>query len=306
MTNAPFHRGTYLMSVALMIAVLPLILVGAGVTSKNAGMAFPDWPTSDGYLVNPPGWLQDVQKLWEHGHRLIGWTVGMLAIAVTAATWPRGGALRTLALATLIAIIVQGVLGGLRVREVSTLLAMVHGIWGQVCFCLTCTLALMTSPSWIESRGGAHVKAAVFYQRGCLVALLCTFLQLVFGAAYRHFEHRHALAAHLVWAVVVILVLSWIAMWTLEQYPGRRLLSPLGKLLAALIGLQMLLGGLAFLVTVMGGQWPATVNWAIPSAHVLVGAVLLGCMLALTLSSYHTLRPLGEDAAEITTAQVAL
>jgi cytochrome c oxidase assembly protein subunit 15 len=288
-----------------MTAVLPLILVGAGVTSTGAGMAFPDWPTSDGYLVNPPGWMSDAQKLWEHGHRLIGWAVGMLAIAVTAVCWRRGATLRTIALATLAAIVVQGVLGGLRVREVSTALAMVHGIWGQACFCLTAVLALTTSRGWALSAGGAPAKAAAFYQRGCVVGLACTFVQLTLGAAYRHFGHRHALAAHLVWAVVVILVLSWLTLWTLEQYPGRRLLSPLGKLLASLIGVQMLLGGVAFLVKVMGGHWPFVLQWAAPSAHVLAGALMLGCVLALTLSSYHVLARTDDQHASTSAAQVA-
>jgi len=289
-----------------MCAVLPLLLVGAAVTSKDAGMAFPDWPTSDSHFLNPPGWLQDGQKFWEHGHRLIGWTVGMLAIAATVSCWSMGGAARAIALSTLGAIVVQGVLGGLRVREVSTDLAMIHGIWGQACFCLACTLALVTSRAWVESAHGLPARASVFFQRGCLVALICTFVQLVLGAAYRHFGNAHALAAHLVWAVVVILVLSWLAFWTLEQYSGQRLLAPLGKLLAVLIGVQVLLGGLAFLVTVMGGAWPATLQWAAPSAHVVVGAMMLACVLALTLSAYHVLRGAEGAPGEVPTIQAAL
>jgi cytochrome c oxidase assembly protein subunit 15 len=192
-------------------------------------------------------------------------------------------------MATLSAIIIQGVLGGLRVREVSTALAMVHGIWGQACFCSACALALVTSRSWAHSAGTIPARATTFFRRGCLVALGCTLLQLVFGAAYRHLGNSNALAAHLIGAVVVIVVLSWLTMWTLEQFPHRPLLAPLGRLLAALIGAQVVLGGLAFLVTVMGGHWPAVLQWAAPSAHVLVGAMLLATVLALTLSGFHLL-----------------
>ncbi len=281
----------YRAAFALACGVLPLVFAGAGVTSKDAGMAFPDWPTSSGHLINPPGWWRTDSTLWEHGHRLLGWAVGILAIVATFACWRRGLLLRSLSIATLIAIGVQGLLGGLRVREVSTELAMIHGIWGQACFCLTFSLALLTSPGWAMSKSTLPEPASHFFRRGCLVGLLCAILQLVSGATYRHLGHSYALAAHLVGAIVVILVLSWLAMWTLERYPSTPLLGTLGKALAALIGLQMLLGGLAFLVVVMGGDWPATLRWAAPSAHVVVGAMLLACVLALTLSAYHVLVP---------------
>ena len=292
-----YHRGAHLVAVVLAAALLPLIVVGAGVTSKGAGMAFPDWPTSDGALVNPTGWLRGEKTLWEHGHRLIGWTVGMLAIVSTAFSWRGGTTLRTLACAALAAIVIQGVLGGLRVRAVSTPLAMVHGIWGQACFCLACVVALLTSRGWLESRPAMEARSAGLFQRGTLVGTICAFLQLVFGAAYRHFSVREALIAHVLWAVVVILVLSWLAMWVLEQCPHLALLTKLGRALAVLVGLQVILGGFAFLVTVMGGDWPATVRWAVPSAHVAVGAILLACTLLMTLSSRRLLRPMAAGAS---------
>jgi hypothetical protein len=129
------------------------------------------------------------------------------------------------------------------------------------------------------------------------VGTICVFLQLVTGAAQRHFGVREALIAHLLGAVVVILVLSWAAMWALEQYPHLALLAKLGRWLAVLVGLQMILGGLAFLVTVMGGDWPATLRWAAPSAHVLVGAMLLACVLLMTLSSNRLLRQVTDPAS---------
>ena len=293
-----YHRGAHLVAVVLAVAFLPLIVVGAGVTSKGAGMAFPDWPTSDGALVNPAGWWRGEKTLWEHGHRLIGWTVGMLAIVSAVFSWRRGTTLRTLACATLAAIVIQGVLGGLRVRAVSTPLALVHGIWGQACFCLACVVALLTSHGWLESHPAMEARGAGLFQRGTLIGTICAFLQLVFGAAYRHFGVREALIAHVLWAVVVILVLSWLAMWVLEQYSHLALLTKLGRSLAVLVGLQVILGGFAFLVTVMGGDWPVTVRWAAPSAHVAVGAMLLACTLLMTLSSRRLLRPVADGANE--------
>ncbi len=292
-----YHQGAHVVAVVLVFALLPLIVVGAGVTSKDAGMAYPDWPTSDGHLLNPPGWLQGEKTLWEHGHRLLGWVVGMLAIVSAVFCFRRGTTLRTLALATLIAIVMQGVLGGLRVWEISTTLAMVHGIWGQACLCLACVVALLTSRGWLESGPAVEARGATFFQRGTLVGTVLVFLQLVSGAVQRHFGVREALIVHLLWAVVVIIVLSWAAMWALEQYPHLALLAKLGRGLAVLVGLQMILGGLAFLVTVMGGDWPATLRWAAPSAHVLVGALLFACILLMSLASRRQLRPVTDQTS---------
>jgi len=286
-----FRPSANLLTTLLACAVLPLILAGAGVTSKGAGMIFPDWPTSDGHLLNPPGWWQVDAKFWEHGHRLLGWMVGMLAIGSVVACWRGTKAQRTLTLCALGAITVQGILGGLRVWEVSTLLAMLHGILGQACFCLACVAALYSTRAWVEHEAPVEAGSVVMLRRGCLVALGCTFVQLVVGAAYRHFGFAYALAGHLVWAVVVICVLGWLAMWIMEQYPNRPLFPTLGKAVAALVGLQMLLGGLALLVVMMGSEGSAFLKWAAPSAHVLVGAVLLACVLLLTLCSHKLLRP---------------
>jgi cytochrome c oxidase assembly protein subunit 15 len=286
-----YRRGAHLFAVLTAVFIFPLILVGAGVTSKGAGMAFPDWPTSDSHFVNPPGWLHNNAKLWEHGHRLIGWTVGMLAIASLAACWRTGGAVRAAAGGTLAMIVVQGVLGGLRVTEVSRALAMVHGIWGQLGFCLATVTALLTSASWCAVETAHEARGARFYQRGCFCASVCVLLQLGFGAAYRHFAWREALIGHILWAVVVILVLSWAAMWTLERYATVRPLSLLGRWLAALIAAQMILGGLAFLMKVMGAGWPAIAVWAAPTAHVAVGALIFACIVLMTICGFRMLQP---------------
>ena len=203
--------------------------------------------------------------------------------------WSAGGSLRILGLATLLAICIQGVLGGIRVRANSTPLAMVHGIWAQICFALACLVVLLASPELRRIGNAAPVRGLHFFRRLCLAGVLATFLQLVFGAAYRHFGNTHALIAHLLWAVALIVLLSWIAIWTLEQYSSYGLLLKFGRALAALIGVQMLLGGLAFLVVVMGAQVGDTLRWMIPAGHVLAGAMILACMAALTVCSFQIL-----------------
>ncbi len=293
------------MAVVTACAVFPLVFVGAGVTSKDAGLAYPDWPTSGGHLINPPNWWESQDTRWEHGHRLIGWTVGMLAIAVAVLCWSRGGATRVLALTTLGAIGVQGVLGGLRVTEISTTLAMVHGVWGQVCFCLACCVALFTSRSWLAGRGSISVPQANVLQRLYMVGSAAVFIELVLGAAQRHFGSGTALIAHLLWAVVVALLVGWIVLGVMGQHPGRDLLETLGWMLGVLLVVQLLLGGVVWVATVAGGIHSALLIWLAPSAHVAVGTLLLAACVLLTLCAHHMLRTGALPVEAPAAAQVA-
>lgn len=280
-------RGLHWIATLTAVAIFPLVLIGAGVTSKEVGMAYPDWPTSGGHLVNPPQWWQVEATRWEHSHRLIGWVVGMLAIAVTTMSWRRRGWIRALGCGLLGAIIVQGVLGGLRVTEISTVFAMVHGIWGQACFCLACALAWITSRTWHQLPSVRPMPAVTAFQRACLATTVATFVQLALGGALRHFGANAALVAHLLWAVVVVLMVGWVAMWVIAQPASLRPLVALGWSLAILIILQLMLGGVTLIVTVMGGWQGGAVVWAVPSAHTAVGALLLATLVMTTLAAYR-------------------
>ncbi len=267
-------------------------------------MAFPDWPTSNGHLVNPPQWWQQNDTRWEHGHRLIGWVVGMLAIGTTALSFKRGKPVKQLAIATLIAIIIQGVLGGLRVREISTSLALVHGIWGQLCFCLACTTALLCSRGWMCYDGGPHkIRGASTLQRLCLASVFAVFIQLLSGATYRHMAISSAILIHVLWVVILSLVVGCVVMWIITQNHGQTLLGKLGRALATLMVIQLFLGGFSFLIIVLKMSSSAFAIWAIPSAHVAVGALMFACSLSLCLCSFRILRPAPEEVTIDTTGQ---
>jgi heme a synthase len=285
-----FSRPLQIVAIVLVCAVFPLLFVGAGVTSKDAGMAFPDWPTSSGYLLNPPNWLEQEDTLWEHGHRLLGWAVGMLAIVVTVLSWPCRGVRRWLALSTLLAISVQGILGGYRVKHDSIELAMIHGIWGQVCFCLACSTALVSTRAWLRNRAAIAVPAAGMLQRLCLAATAGLFIQLTLGAWLRHFGTDFALAAHLLWAVVSAVLVGWVVLWVIGNHPGRDLVETLGWMLGGFMVVQFALGGVALIVVHLAPAPNSFVYWAVPSAHVAVGALLLACSALLTLCAYRMLR----------------
>lgn len=286
----PYSKGLSRLALITALAVFPLIFVGASVTSKEVGMAYLEGFTSDGYLIqNPPGWWDSDDTRWEHGHRLLGRLVGILSIILAIWCWRRGGGLRWLGGANLLAICIQGTLGAFRVYEVSTLFAMIHGIFGQLCFCLTCTVALITSKAWYRSSVRA-VRAADFLKKLCIAGVLAVFVQLTLGAGFRHFSGQAMLLAHIFWAVVVTFMIGWLAMWLMGIDRHRHILRTLGRVLAVLMTVQLLLGGATFVVTVIGGNWSDFVVWVVPSLHTAVGALMLVCTVLITISGYQFLR----------------
>ena len=192
--SAGLHRAALLTAVA----TFPLIFMGGLVTSHGAGMSVPDWPNSFGYnmfLLPPSLWLgeQAGGVFYEHSHRLMGSVVGMLSIALAIWAWvvERRRWVRWLAIGVLGAVILQGVLGGLRVLMVELDLAVVHGCFAQAFFCLTALMALVTSRWWHQGAGTEGGRPPVAAYRPILalavVAVGAIYLQLVVGALMRHY-----------------------------------------------------------------------------------------------------------------------
>jgi cytochrome c oxidase assembly protein subunit 15 len=173
-------------------ATLLLIFMGGLVTSHGAGMSVPDWPNSYGYnmFTFPPSkWIGGI--FYEHTHRLMGTVVGMLSIALVVIAWmkePRRW-VRWLTVGVLGAVILQGVLGGLRVVLVKLDLAIVHACFAQAFLCLTALVAVVTSRWWIESpnlsTNARDGRRLVGLAVACAVAI---YVQLVLGAMMRHYQ----------------------------------------------------------------------------------------------------------------------
>lgn len=268
----------------LCLAVFPLLLVGAGVTTKGAGMAYPDWPTSDGHLVNPPSWTEQEHTLWEHGHRLIGWFVGMLAIATVVLAHrsrpivasDRGDSLPLkLAWASLLMIILQGVLGGLRVLGVSTELAMVHGILGQTCFAVVFWLAVVSSRRWSRLGRPVPSKSAAATRTFSIILVGIVFVQLVLGGWLRHFKADLALGGHLIWLIVVCFSIGWMTLWVMGRHHHRRFLVQMTQFLAILLTIQLFFGSITFMIRTMNMDISDPWYWLVPSVHLGLGALIL-------------------------------
>src|SRR5687767_2396741 len=96
-------------------ATFPLLFIGGLVTSKGAGLAVPDWPTTFGYNMFLYPWSKMVGNVfYEHSHRLVASGVGLLTIALALSLWlqERRKGLRWLGVAALVLVVIQGALGG--------------------------------------------------------------------------------------------------------------------------------------------------------------------------------------------------
>ncbi len=200
-----YNPWLYRFAIFTAAVVVFLIVAGATVTSTVSGDAVPDWPLSYGTL-NPPmiGGI-----LWEHSHRLIagftGILIGVLAIWLWVAE-PRKK-VKWLGMAALFAVIIQALLGGLRVLIVSTegvqdaaiqltgstnieatriAITVAHAFLAQTILCAVFAIVLFTSRSWINAET-TGLQPAEYKIRWLGVGLVATvFLQLVIGALVRH------------------------------------------------------------------------------------------------------------------------
>lgn len=178
----------------VVLATLVLIAIGGTVTSKGAGMAVPDWPTTFGYnmfLAPLHVWWEQSDVFWEHFHRLMASLVGLLTIGITVWLWVTQKArpwLRWVGVALLALVIGQGIMGGLRVTEISLILAMVHGITGQIFLGLTVLIAAATSKLWLKQAPDtlSQSKAPKGLRTLALVLLAVLVVQLSLGAWVRH------------------------------------------------------------------------------------------------------------------------
>src|SRR5262245_8264828 len=277
------------LAVVLACATFPLLFIGGLVTGKGAGLAVPDWPTTFGYNMFLYPWSKMVGNIfYEHSHRLVASAVGLLTIALTVALWlsERRHWLRWLGVTALLLVILQGVIGGLRVVLLENTLAIVHATFAQAFFALTVSLAIFTSADWSVEPQDKPIADGGRLGRLCAVTTGLIYVQAIFGAVLRHTGERvdgHLFFAALV-ALHVVLVLVRIMKFH-GNFP--KLIRPV-YVLGALLLLQLMLGiGSYFgkftsrLVLSSGALVMLT------TTHLVTGALMLVTSLLLTLRAYR-------------------
>jgi len=273
-------------------AAAPLLFVGGLVTSTNSGMAVPDWPNSYGsnMFLYPLGSWTSPDRYLEHSHRLFGSLVGLTTTVLTIWSWARERRawVKSLALVALAVVVTQGVLGGLRVLANSPGAGMVHGVLAQLTLALLVSLAVVLAPTWRSA--GPDQEPAPLLRRLRLFStglLHASILQLVFGAAYRHFRDSHSLWAHIGFSLVVVILAmgaGFLAVATAGEHGGiGRSIRRLGRAVLVVVLLQFLLGWLALLAGGTSREAPGPAQALIRTVHQANGALLLALATALFL-----------------------
>ena len=301
-----------LLAIVAAVAVFLLLVTGGLVTSLESGLAVPDWPNSFGHnmLLYPISQMKG-GIYYEHAHRLFGMLVGVTALVMLGVVWREDSRrlVRMLAMAFILIVCAQGLLGGLRVTgnitsatsgtelRPSTLLAIVHGMFGQIVFATACVIACIASTSW-KSTTPAIAVADAGRVRALPIMLLCALLvQLFLGASYRHLQvppHDGLPAQHPSWPIwfhiagaVVVLVLAVIT-GALAGSRARNIkpVRILGKGLVHAVGLQVALGvGALVVVLIRVDEKIPGYEVLVTSAHQALGALLLAMTAMLAALS---------------------
>jgi heme a synthase len=310
------------------------------VTSKGVGLAVPDWPTTFGYnmfLFPVSQWVGGV--FFEHTHRLIASTVGLLTIVLAVWLWRAENRrwVKYLGLYALLGVILQGVLGGLRVTTLKDQIGIFHACLAQAFLGLVVFIALVTTDFWRRLGTGNSAGRSRTVLRLALLTTVAIYLQLALGATMRH-QHRDlsildfptangswlpdtsapALAAinsrrdalglsdvtaFQIWLQMAhrfgaVLVAAGLISCAVQIWGGRAELRPLRRL--ALVWLILLAGQITL------GAWTIWSNKAadIATTHVAVGATMLSlgviiCAISARLSGSSV--PVREERSSMET-----
>ncbi|HUJ75989.1 MAG TPA: COX15/CtaA family protein, partial [bacterium] len=180
-------------AIVLVAMTFVLVLMGALVTSNEAGDSVPGWPLAWGQVV-PVGHLSG-KVIFEYFHRVVAGLVGIcsLLLAVLVLARPTRLVSRVLACTALVLVIVQALLGGIRVNLGETHsygVAMIHAFAAQLFLGTACATLLSLGPRWrgaMDSAAGAGPQGGA---RGlvalCAGTVAAVLLQILLGAGYRH------------------------------------------------------------------------------------------------------------------------
>ena len=285
-----YNRGHHRLAVVLACWTFLLIIAGALVTSNDAGLSVPDWPTSFGSWYKIPKLVGGVK--FEHTHRMIAQGAGLLTIVLAVWTWrtEKRRWMRFLGIGALGTVIAQGVLGGLTVLFfLPPPVSSAHAALAQTFFCIAVAMALFTGKKWVEEQPRIEYdqrRPSLFTLT--LLSIFVLYVQLILGAMFRH--HGLSWWPHVLHAVVVSFVLAWTAVRALSVYSHIEAVRRPAILMLSLVIAQLCLGFTAFLTRVAWGrdavqpEFPMVVSTV---AHVAVGALLLATTVILAIQVWR-------------------
>lgn len=275
-----------------------LLVVGGIVTSAGAGLAVPDWPASFGANM----FLFPLSRMTggvfiEHAHRLLAVLVALNTAALLV--WSLIARTPNLARAVValasVMVIVQAVLGGIRVIEVAAVAGLIHGVLGQLYVATLAVAAATLSRTWRSGTSPALSPAAGGQRTLNLIALIALVVQIGFGAAVRHFDlQAHALWSHVGWSVAVLILLI------AAGVRGQKLLGHAGAALRRsavavrhTVVLQMILGVVALIAAIVfrDAETPPPLSIILRTPHQAIGSALLIAAALLTVWTIRQTAP---------------
>jgi cytochrome c oxidase assembly protein subunit 15 len=310
-----------LMGIVATANILVMIVLGGLVTSYEAGLAVPDWPNSFGHnmLLYPVSEMKG-GIFYEHAHRLFGMLVGatVLSFATLAFRGSVPPVARALAGVLVALVVVQGILGGLRVTgnvtasmsaadlAPDTRLAVVHGMLGQCVFAIAMIATFACGGALERARVAVSGASSIHMLPAAALGVLV--MQLFLGASMRHLQvpptaeagakiPAWALHGHITMALIAF-ILVFLAGSRCAKATDVPVLRMTGKAAMHTVSLQLLLG-IGALVAVLLRRGADVPWWEAVSttAHQALGALLLATVATLAVLSRQVRSPLDSAAA---------
>jgi cytochrome c oxidase assembly protein subunit 15 len=283
-----------------------VITAGALVTSNDAGLSVPDWPTSFGYLVKVPRFVGGIRYEWSH--RMVAGTLVTLTLAI--AVWTllveKRRGLRWLAVGAFLTVIAQATLGGLTVLLFQPpWISTAHATVAQTFFCIAVSIALFTGRKWVEEQPRIEYDS----RRPSLstltfLSIFILYVQLILGGMFRH--HGMSWWPHILNAGLVCVILAWTAIRAISSYSNIEAVRRPAIVMLSLLIVQLCLGFAAFLTRVAWGRdaaQPELPMVASTVAHVATGALLLATTVVLAIQVWRHVPVAHEE--RVPEAQVA-
>ncbi|MDZ4686395.1 MAG: hypothetical protein SH850_15105, partial [Planctomycetaceae bacterium] len=243
-----------------------------------AGMAFADWPTSDGHGMLAYPWLESTgDKFLEHGHRLAGMLIGVMTLGLTWFAFAREcrPAVRSLVVVILLAVIGQGLLGGSRVVQDERVLAFLHGQFAACIFSLMGVLVAMTGRTWLQSSEWIAPARLVRALWAAMLLVGVLIVQYVLGGMLRHLGSAQAWLVHPWFAIAV--TAAALLFFVAARRTGSATLRRAAAWVVAFVALQAALGVATWGVRYGFPQWgivavqQSPLQVSIRSLHKVVG-----------------------------------
>lgn len=294
------NRWVHRLAVFTTLMTFLLLCAGALVTGTGSGLAVPDWPLSYGQYFPP----MVGGVLYEHGHRMIAGTVGILTLFLSIGLWLTEARawVRWLGTFAVVAVVAQALLGGLTViYRLPVAVSVSHACLAQIFFSTTVLLSLVTGPGWFRpmyaiDEGDARVPLSKL----ALLTSVGFFLQLLIGAVMRHTGAGLAIPdfptvfggvlpptftfpiaihfAHRTGALVMTLLTGWLVTRVLTQHAGQLKLTAFVGALAGAVAFQIMLGA-----SVIWLRRPVPVT----TAHLAMGALCLASSVSVTFLAFR-------------------